>query len=272
MKTTTATTPESDSDARQAVGVKALILAAGEGSRLRPLTLTRPKPMLPIGGRPLLEHTVRWLRSYGIVDLAINLHYRGDAVTSHFTDGSNFGVNITYSHEETLAGTAGAVRKLNSYFHTTALIVYGDLLTNINLRRLLSFHFEKSLASKGPVITLSLYEPPNPRDCGIVELNSEGRVLRMQEKPKEDALFSTLSFAGVMVIDRAVIELIPPDTFYDFGYHVLPDAIRRGLPMYGLPIVEPERVIDIGTPERYALASDEWNVDTSQSQLKGDLC
>jgi NDP-sugar pyrophosphorylase family protein len=223
--------------------------------------------MLPIGGRPLLEHTVRWLQSYGIDEIAINLHYRGDVVTSHFGDGSDFGVRITYSPEETLAGTAGAVRKLQSYFQDAALVIYGDLLTNINLERLLSFHAAKTRAAGVPVITLALYEPLNPRECGIVELNAEGRVLRMQEKPREEPLFSTLSFAGVMVLDRAVIDLIPPDTFYDFGYHVLPDAIQRGLPVYGLPVVEPEYVIDIGTPERYAHACNEWTVHDSKSEL-----
>ena len=228
--------------------------------------------MLPIGGRPLLEHTVDWLRSFGILDIAINLHYRGDVVTAHFGDGSGFGVRITYSPEKTLAGTAGAVRKLDSYFQDVALIVYGDLLTNVDLRKLLEFHAERSLVSEAPVITLSLYEPPNPRDCGIVKINSEGRVLQMREKPREEVLFSTLSFAGVMVLDRAVIDLIPPDTFCDFGYHVLPDAIQRDLPVYGLPIVEPEYVIDIGTPERYARACDEWPISTSRSELKEDSC
>jgi mannose-1-phosphate guanylyltransferase len=262
----------SSGPADRAPCIRALVLAAGEGSRLRPHTLTRPKPMLPIGGCPLLEHTVRWLRSYGIDEIAINLHYRGDVVTSHFGDGSALGVHITYSPEEILVGTAGALRKLDSYFQETALIVYGDLLTNVNLRRLLSFHAEKSLGSEAPVITLSLYEPPNPRDCGIVELTGEGRVLRMQEKPKEEVLFGTLSFAGVMVLDRAIIDLIPPDTFCDFGYHILPDAIQKGLPVYGLPIVAPEYVIDIGTPERYAHACDQWTNHTSYREVQEGLC
>jgi NDP-sugar pyrophosphorylase family protein len=238
--------------------VRALVLAAGEGSRLRPLTLTRPKPMVPIGGCPLLEHTVKWLRSWGIDDIAINLHYRGDTIVSHFGDGSSFGVRITYSHEDVLVGTAGAVRKLALYFNGTALIVYGDLLTNVDLRALLNFHEAKRREAAEPVITLSLYQPPNPRDCGIVELDHEGRVLRMEEKP-QGHLFSTLSFSGVLVLDYGCIEMIPPDAFCDFGFHVLPDAIRKGFPVYGLPIASPEYVIDIGTPERYARACEEWN-------------
>jgi len=244
--------------------VKALVLAAGEGSRLRPLTLSMPKPMLPIGGQPLLQHTLLWLRDSGIQDVAINLHYRGDVVTSHFGDGSDFGIRVTYSPEETMLGTAGAVRKLDRFFGDTALIVYGDLLTNVSLERLLSFHFSKRRAVGGPVITLSLYEPLNPRECGLVELDDEARVLRMEEKPSGKELTSTLAFSGVMVLDRDYIDMIPPDTFYDFGYQLLPMVIKDGLPVFGLPIEAPEYVIDIGTPDRYRHACETWNGKNAQ--------
>jgi mannose-1-phosphate guanylyltransferase len=252
--------------------LRALVLAAGEGSRLRPLTLDRPKPMLPIGDAPLLEHTVRWLRSYGVSEIAINLHYRGDVIVSHFGTGDQFGVSIHYSPEERLVGTAGAVRKLDWYFEAGALVIYGDLLTNVDLHRLLAFHRANRLVSDGPAITMSLYEPPNPRDCGIVELGANGRVLRMQEKPKDEVLFSTLSFSGVMILDRGIIDLIPRDTFYDFGFHVLPNAIQQGLPVYGLPINGVEYVIDIGTPERYRQTCDQWSGNPGTLTSRETLC
>jgi NDP-sugar pyrophosphorylase family protein len=253
---------------RSVPGLKALVLAAGEGSRLRPLTLSRPKPMLPIGGRPLLEHTLRWLRSYGVEEVVINLHYRGDVVTSYFGDGSGVGVRLQYSPEEKILGTAGAVRKLLPYFDGPALVVYGDLLTNIDLERLWAFH-----ARNTPAITLSLYEPQNPQDCGIVELDKTGAVVRIEEKPAADRLFSALAFSGVMLLHRSVIEMIPADTVYDFGYHLLPRAIGSGLPVYGLPIGKSEYVIDIGTPERYSRACREWALRNPSARAEGgSLC
>ncbi|MBM3749055.1 MAG: nucleotidyltransferase family protein, partial [Acidobacteria bacterium] len=120
--------------------VQAMILAAGEGTRLRPLTLERPKPMLPIGGRPLLEHLILWLRDHAITHLAINLHYKPDSVRAYFGDGAPWGVAITYSLEDPILGTAGAVKKLQDYFADTFVVVYGDLLTNLDLTRLIMFH------------------------------------------------------------------------------------------------------------------------------------
>jgi NDP-sugar pyrophosphorylase family protein len=263
------------SDRGIAAGTKALVLAAGEGSRLRPLTLTMPKPMVPIGGRPLLEHTLNWLRSYGVRDVAINLHYHGKAVTSYFGNGSGLGVRITYSPEETILGTAGAVRKLRDFFDGPALVIYGDLLTNVNLDRLMAFHGNRRRNDPRMGITMSLYEPPNPRECGIVELDQKGAVIRMQEKPKDEKLFSTLAFSGVMVLDPEVIEMIPPGCSYDFGFHLLPRVIEEGLPVYGLRIGDPEYVIDIGTPERYVRACEEWDAKsasrTGETHVNGKI-
>src|ERR1700682_3691954 len=109
--------------------MRALVLAAGEGTRLRPLTLDRPKPMVPLGGRPLLEHLVDLLRNHGIREIAINLHYKAEAITSYFGDGSRFGVSITYSPEAQLLGSAGAARLLDWYFQEPFLVLYGDVLT-----------------------------------------------------------------------------------------------------------------------------------------------
>ena len=122
--------------------MKALILAAGEGRRLGPLTLDRPKPMLPIGRTPLLEHLLRWLRRYSITRVAINLHHQPHVITGYLGDGSHLGMSIAYSYEEELLGTAGAARKLQSFLDETFLVVYGDVFTNLNLARLLRFHLD----------------------------------------------------------------------------------------------------------------------------------
>src|SRR5712691_3290096 len=118
-----------------------MILAAGEGTRLRPLTFDRPKPMLPVAGRPLLEHTVAWLLHYGITHVAMNLHHRGDVVMDYFGDGSRLGTAIVYSREETLLGTAGAVKRLEWFFTDGPfLVVYGDVVTDLDPIALLERH------------------------------------------------------------------------------------------------------------------------------------
>ncbi len=253
--------------------MRALILAAGEGTRLRQLKLDCPKPMVPIGGKPLLEHTVGWLRAYGVADIAINLHYRPEAVTGHFGDGGRFGVAITYSYEPQLLGTAGAAKKLQSFFDTTFVVVYGDVFTNLNLARLTSFHHSRGrgwpsdrgeddslpLSPSPPAyVTLSLYHVPNPSACGIVDLDGEGRVMRFVEKPPPEQVFGDLANAGVMVVEPGILDYIPPDTFYDFGHDLLPRLLADGVPISGLPIAEDEYLVDIGTPERYAWAQREW--------------
>ena len=128
--------------------MKALILAAGEGTRMRPLTLDKPKPMLPVAGIPLLEHILLWLRKHGVDQVAINLNYRPEAITGYLGDGSRWGVEITYSYEDPILGTAGAAKKLEDYFEDGPfVIVYGDVLTDMDLMRLLRFHHDREAAA-----------------------------------------------------------------------------------------------------------------------------
>jgi NDP-sugar pyrophosphorylase family protein len=255
-----------------------MILAAGEGTRLRPLTLERPKPMLPIGGRPLLEHLILWLRDHGITCLAINLHYKPDTVRAYFGDGAPWGVEITYSLEDPILGTAGAVKKLQDYFADTFVVVYGDLLTNMDLTRLIRFHNAHKVpsvpsvpsgpsgssvpsgpsGSSAPFLTLALYRVSNPTECGLVALDGQGRIKRFVEKPPAQAVFTDLANAGIFILEPAVIDYIPPDTFYDFGHDLFPRLLREGVPMYGYPISEDEYLIDIGTLEKYQRAQRQW--------------
>lgn len=237
--------------------MKAMILAAGEGTRLRPLTLDRPKPMLPIGGKPLLEHLVRWLRRHGIADMAINLHYKPEAITDYFGDGRRFGVSITYSYEERLLGTAGAVKRLEGTFDDTFVVVYGDLLTNLDLGALIQFHVAKrrtSISNQRPLATVALYHVSNPSQCGLVELDGQGRITRFVEKPPAHAVFTDLANAGVLVLEPEVLDHIPRHEFCDFGHHLFPRLLAKGVPMYGYPISEGEYVMDIGTMEKYERA------------------
>ena len=194
--------------------MKALILAAGEGTRLRPLTLDRPKPMLPIGGRPLLEHIVAWLRHHGVTRIAINLHHRPHVVMDHFGSGSAFGVEITYSVEDEILGTAGGAKRLSAFLDETFVLAYGDVLTDLALGTLLDFHRSRP---KTPHLSICLYRVPNPWDCGIVRLDEQDRVLEFVEKPKRHEVFSDLASSGVLVVDPELLRYIPDGCFFDFG-------------------------------------------------------
>ena len=153
---------------------RAMILAAGEGTRLRPLTLETPKALLPIRGRPLIEHQLFWLNHHGIREVAINLYHLGNKIKDHLGDGSRFGMKICYSPEETLLGTAGGVKRIEHFFNDTFVVVYGDILTDFDLSDMVKFHREKKA-----VATLAIFEAPNPWEVGVVELNKEGRILSL---------------------------------------------------------------------------------------------
>ena len=234
--------------------MRALILAAGEGSRLRPLTLDRPKPMLPMGGRPLLEHSIQLLRRHGITEIAINLCYMPRAIVDHFGDGSDFGVAITYSREERLLGSAGAARRLDWFFNDTFVVLYGDVLTDIDLGVLLVEH-----RRRGALATVALKDVHDPWRCGIAQLAADGRIVRFVEKPSGRSV-GRLANAGVYALEPEVLDLIPPERPYDFGGDVFPRLIKRGLPIYGHRT--DAYVIDIGSPKRYARA---------QADLRGGL-
>ncbi len=232
---------------------KALILAAGEGTRLRPLTLKMPKPMLPIGGEPLLAITVGMLRNYGITDIAINLHYKPGAITDYFGDGRAFGVRITYSYEPELLGSAGAAKKLENFLDETFLVVYGDVLTNLDYGTLVRFH-----CLKEALVTLSLYRVDNPTEVGLVGIDNQWRITRFLEKPRPEEVFTDLANSGVLVCEPEILSYVPSYTFYDFGHDLLPRLLAAGEPMYGVPLADGEYLIDIGTPEKYRRAQREW--------------
>lgn len=232
--------------------MKAMVLAAGEGTRLQPLTLDCPKPMLPIGGKPLLEHTIQWLKSYGFRQIAINLHHRPETITSYFGDGRRWGVEITYSYEENLLGTAGAVRKMRPFFQETFAVVYGDVLTNLPLDALMSFHLSRK------TLTMALYRVSNPTEVGLVGLDEEGRVVSFKEKPRPEEVFTDLANSGIFLLEPEIIEFIPENTFYDFGLHLFPKLLEIGVPIYGWPVPPSTYLIDIGTREKYERARKEW--------------
>jgi mannose-1-phosphate guanylyltransferase len=244
--------------------MRALILAAGEGARLRPLTNDRPKPMLPVAGRPVLEHIIRWLEHCGIAEIAINLHHAPAAIVTHFGDGTRFGVKIVYSEEPFLLGTAGALRPLAQFFQEPFLLVYGDVLTDFALPALVEFHFER-----GSRLTLSLVRRP-PAGCGIAMLGAGNRIARFLEKPEDGEFFSDLTNAGVLVMDPELIAEIPGGTAYDVGRDLLPRLLAAGAPVYGWVLPAGAYLVDIGTPATYARAQAEWPTEAARRFLPSD--
>jgi NDP-sugar pyrophosphorylase family protein len=227
--------------------MKALILAAGEGTRLRPLTADRPKPMLPVGGVPLIEQIISLLKRHGITEIAINLHYKPWAIVNHLGGGRRLGVRIQYSLEEQLLGSAGAAKRLDWYLNETFIVFYGDVYTNMDLAGLVAAH-----RKGGASITMALYSVDNPTECGIVELDAQAHVRRFVEKPAPNQIFSRLANAGILVVEPHVLTRLPSNQPLDFGHDILPHMLNSGEPIVGYPITAP--LIDIGKPETYQKA------------------
>jgi mannose-1-phosphate guanylyltransferase/phosphomannomutase len=228
--------------------MKAFILAAGLGTRLRSLGLDVPKVMVPIGGKPLLEHHLELFKRQGIREFIVNLHYLPEKITSYFGDGSKFGVSITYSHEPELLGTAGAVKKMEAELRGGAFVVfYGDNLVQVDLGPLLEFHCARQAEA-----TVALFASPEPWTGGVVETDSNGRVLRFVEKPDGKQVSTNLISAGILVLQPQVLDVIPAGQFCDFGRDVFPKLLAEHRPVYA---IEPKAYIqDVGTPERLAKA------------------
>lgn len=241
--------------------MKALILAAGKGTRLGALTAATPKPMMEVGDRPLLDHLIVWLRASGISQIAINLHHAPEVITSHAGNGSRYGVQITYSHEEKLMGTAGAARRLQWFLDERFVLVHGDGYLNVDLGRIVQAH-GRGVArhNYAPGMTMALFRVPNPTECGLVETSAAGDVVRFVEKPPANEVFTDLANAGIYVCDPAILEWIPDGVAYDFGNQMIPDLLRRGVPVMALPIQDKEFVIDIGTPAALAQAQQHANL------------
>jgi NDP-sugar pyrophosphorylase family protein len=217
--------------------------------------------MLPINGQPLLGHLVKWLRSHNICEIAVNLHYRPQTIVDYLGDGLLFDVHITYSHEDAILGTAGAARRLTSFWGGQPfVVVYGDVLTDLDLTALLDAHLSHRQANPRSAITMALYSVSNPTEVGLVEMDSNRRITRFVEKPSPDEVFTDLANAGIFVAEANILELIPQDTFFDFGHDLFPLLLAADIPMHGWVAPAGTRVLDIGTPERYAMAEREWSI------------
>lgn len=241
--------------------IRAMIMAAGVGSRLDPLTRTVPKPLVPIVGRPVMEHCLLWLKRYGFRDLAANLHHLPEAIKAYFGDGRRWGFDLHYSQEETLLGTAGGVKKNEDFLRQgTFLVASGDGLSDIDLRELLYFH-----RSKRSLATIALKEKKETALYGVVVTDDSGRIVAFQEKPHPAQALSNLVNTGIYIFEPAVLDYIPAGAFYDFGKQLFPELVAKRLPFYGY--ASKEYWCDIGSLPFYRVAQ----YDAMQGRVKLEI-
>lgn len=242
-----------DRGGRAGVPAQAMMLAAGQGTRLRPVTERIPKCMVRLGGRPLLEYGIRWLAKHGVTELAINLHHLPEAVTEYFGDGRQWGVRITYSLEPEPLGTAGGVKRMASFFRGPFFVWYGDNLSTCRLDHLWEQH-----TSRGGPVTVALHQRDDPTHGGIVALDAQDRITRFLEKPAPGEVFSRWVNAGIYVLEPAVLDAIPTGRAVDFGRDVFPAMLAADGVLYGYRMSGTERLWWIDRSEDLQRVEREW--------------
>jgi mannose-1-phosphate guanylyltransferase/phosphomannomutase len=208
--------------------MKAVVMAGGAGSRLRPLTIDRPKPMVPIVGQPVIVHILDLLKRHGITDVVITLHFMAEAIQDYFGDGSSIGMNIQYSIEETPLGTAGSVKLAQELLDETFVVISGDAVTDFDLTRIIDYHREQQALA-----TLTLYRVPNPLEYGVVIIDEQGHVRQFLEKPSWGEVISDTVNTGIYVLEPTVLDYFEPDVSFDFSKDLFPILLDRGDPMFG---------------------------------------
>lgn len=208
-----------------------MILAAGEGTRLRPLTYARPKPLVPILTTPIIFHLLEWLKMHGIWEIAINNWYQPHLIEAFVRDGSAFGCSVRYLRERVPMGTAGAVRAMAPFLtepQEPILVVGGDELVDVDIAEMVQFH-----KSRGAAVTISLAQASSPSQYGVVITDETGRIKEFIEKPIQWSQPTAWVNSGVYLLEPFVLDLIPADQFYDFGSQLFPRMVAEGYPVYG---------------------------------------
>ena len=224
-----------------------IIMAGGEGRRLRPLTETRPKPLMPLLDEPVVGMTLRLLRRHGIRCATLTVCYRAEDIRHALGDGSSYGMALRYAVEETPRGTAGSVRDAARDMEGTVLVLSGDGLTDADLTALWERH-----RTSGAEASLVVKRVENPGEYGVCETNDNGRILRFAEKPGKDAIPGSLVNTGIYFLERSALERIPEDGPYDFGRELFPAMLAAGAK---LQAIETDAYwCDIGNPAAYAKA------------------
>lgn len=235
--------------------MRALLLAAGLGTRLQPLTESVPKAMVPVGGVPMLERNIRLLKESGITEMAVNLHHLPEVVRGHFGDGSGFGVSIRWSHEPQLLGTAGALLPLRDFFEDRFLVLYADNLIAIDLEAV-----ERTHRGQKAALTMALWQRDDVSSSGVAELDEHGLLRRFIEKPASRVTVGNWVNAGFLICEPDVHGFIrePPS---DFGHSVIPAMLAGGERIAGYRMGAGEVLRWIDTPDDLARVEAELERD-----------
>jgi mannose-1-phosphate guanylyltransferase / phosphomannomutase len=240
--------------------MKAVVMAGGEGTRLRPLTSNQPKPMVPIVGKPCMEHIIELLKEHGFEDIVVTVAFMPQAIRGYFADGEAHGVQIRYSVEDSPAGTAGSVKLAEEALDETFLVISGDALCDIDLGELVRFHKEKDA-----LVTIGLKSVDNPLEFGIVVTDEDGRIERFLEKPSWGQVFTDTINTGIYVLEPEVLRHVPIDRPYDFSKELFPLLLEMGRPLYGY--VADGYWQDIGNLDQFRQA----NFDALDERVKLNL-
>jgi len=244
--------------------MKAVVMAGGEGSRLRPLTVNRPKPLVPICNRPIMHYIVELLKQHGCKKIISTLHYMADEIVAYFGDGSDHGVQMIYSMEDQPMGTAGSVKMCQKYLNDTFIIISGDSLTDFDLTEIVKFHKEK-----GSIATIALTRVENPLEYGVVITEEDGRIRRFLEKPSWGEVFSDTINTGIYVLEPEIFNYMEDGKSYDFSKDIFPALLADEQPMYGF--VSKGYWCDIGNLQTYRLAHQDMFAGKVKAVIPGKL-
>ena len=239
--------------------MKGIIMAGGEGTRLRPLTCDCPKPMIGLMNQPLLRYAIALLKRHGITDIAVTLGYQPDAVTDCFGDGSALGVKLRYYVEDAPMGTAGGVKRAEAFLDETFVVLSGDGVTDLDITRAVAFHRQR-----GALATLVLKRADDPLDYGVVDADADGRVRSFHEKPDWAEVLSDTVNTGIYILEPEALDRVPEGRACDFGHEVFPRMVAEGLPVYGY--VTGDYWCDVGDVRAYLAA----HADAMEGRIRLD--
>ena len=229
--------------------IRTIMMAGGKGTRLRPLTLVRPKPMIPLVNKPIIEYTVNKLKKSGFNDIIMTLNYMSTNIKNYFKDGSEFGIDIRYSVEKWPLGTGGSVKKAEKYIDDTFMVVSGDVLTDVNFEDVVKYHKEK-----GAIATMVLTEVEDPTHFGIAVMDKNHKITEYLEKPSPEEAFSNVANTGIYIFEPEIFDFFDgKDKEVDFSKDIFPEVIRQDAGIYGY--VFNGYWNDIGRPETYLAAT-----------------
>lgn len=228
--------------------MQALILAGGKGTRLRPLTIHTPKPVVPIVNKPFLNYQIDLLKRAGVTDITLSLSYQPGKIEEIFADGQDYGVRIHYAVETSPLGTGGAYKNAEQYLKETAIVFNGDVLTDMDLAKIVATHKEKKAAA-----TVVLVPVENVSAYGVVETDADGRVQRFVEKPQPGETNANTINAGCYILEPHILNYVPAGEQYSFEYQVFPAILNAGEPFYSY--IWNDYWLDIGNPKSYLQAN-----------------